>query len=72
MLIKKLHEMGVKSDHAYNAAVGSIGLSMMVWFMSKRAEKAGLDRADRWGIFVGTWAPTLFGLGNALRQSEQE
>lgn len=72
MLIKKMHEMGVKSEYAYNAAVGSIGLSVLVWFASKRTENAGLDRADRWGIFVGTWAPTLFGLGNALHQYEQK
>ena len=26
---------------------------------------------SRWGIFVGHWAPTLFGLGNALRTYEK-
>jgi hypothetical protein len=36
-----------------------------------RAESAGTDRADRWGIFVGHWAPTFFGLGNALRSYEK-
>lgn len=72
MLINKMHEMGVKSEHVYNAAIGSIGLSVMVWFASKESESAGLARADRWGIFVGTWAPTLFGLGNALRQYEDK
>lgn len=71
MLIKKLHETGIKSEHAYDAAVVSVGLSVAVWSTSLRAEKAGLDRADRWGIFVGMWAPTLFGLGNALRLYER-
>jgi len=32
---------------------------------------AGVDREDRWGIFVGQWAPTFFGLGLALSQYEQ-
>jgi hypothetical protein len=32
----------------------------------------GTDRADRWGIFVGRCAPTLFGLGNALRTYEKK
>lgn len=36
MMIKKLHEMGVHSDHVYTAAVGSIGLSVVVWLMSRR------------------------------------
>lgn len=72
MLVKTMHEMGVKSEYIYNAAMGSIGLSVVAWFASKESESAGLDRADRWGIFVGTWAPTLFGLGNALRQYEEK
>ncbi|WP_216853450.1 hypothetical protein [Phytoactinopolyspora halotolerans] len=63
--------MGVRSDHVYNAAVGSIGLSVIAWLTSKKGEKSGSACADRWGIFVGTWAPTLFGLGNALHQYEQ-
>jgi hypothetical protein len=54
------------------AAFASIGLSVAAWFMSKNKEKADLDRADRWGIFVGTWAPTFFGLGNALQHYEQK
>lgn len=28
--------------------------------------------ADRWGIFVGQWAPTFFGLDLALHQYEDQ
>jgi hypothetical protein len=35
------------------------------------AEEAGTDRAGRRGIFTGHWAPTFFGLGNALRSHEK-
>jgi hypothetical protein len=70
---KKLHDMGLRSEHAYTAAVASIGLSVFTWAASLRAEPgSGLDRADRWGIFVGEWAPTFFGLGVALSHYEQE
>ena len=66
-MIKKLHEMGMRSEHAYTAAFASIGLSIATWAMSLNAEPgAGIARADRWGIFVGEWAPTFFGLGLAL------
>ncbi|MEV6131012.1 hypothetical protein AB0M05_30060 [Streptomyces violaceusniger] len=72
-MIKKLHDMGLRSEHAYTAAVASIGLSILTWAASLRAEPgAGLDRADRWGIYVGEWAPTFFGLGLALSHYEQE
>ncbi|MCU7827256.1 hypothetical protein KSNIM_37610 [Kitasatospora sp. DSM 101779] len=44
---------------------------MIAWATSVKAEKhAGVERADRWGIFVGEWAPTFFCLGLALANYE--
>jgi hypothetical protein len=71
VMIEQLHNAGLKSDYAYIAGFASIGLSFLAWGLSKSAEDAGMDRADRWGIFVGHWAPTFFGLGNALRSYEK-
>ncbi|MFB6628453.1 hypothetical protein ACFCWY_01000 [Streptomyces sp. NPDC056362] len=70
MIIKKLHEAGLRSEHAYLAAVGSIGLSLSSWLASSQREN--LERADRWGIFVGEWAPTFFALGLALANYERD
>lgn len=73
MIIEKLHGMGIRSEHAYLAAFVSIGVSVATWVGSLKAEPgADLARADRWGIFVGEWAPTFFGLGLALSQFEQQ
>ncbi|MDQ0745857.1 hypothetical protein QF034_000088 [Streptomyces africanus] len=75
MIIKKMHEVGIRSEHAYMAAFGSIGFSAFIWMVSLKAEPgapADLARAHRWGIFVGEWAPTLFGLGLALSHYEQQ
>ncbi|WP_371477405.1 hypothetical protein [Kitasatospora sp. NBC_00315] len=71
MIVRKLHEAGVTSEHAYAAAFGSIGLSLVSWVTSMKAEHAGVERADRWGIFIGEWAPTFFGLGLALAGYEK-
>ncbi|MBQ0984930.1 hypothetical protein KBZ10_10455 [Streptomyces sp. F63] len=72
-MIQKLHDKGLRSEHAYTAGFVSIGLSVAAWAASLAAEPGrGLDRADRWGIFVGEWAPTFFGLGVALSQYEQQ
>ncbi|MEV7996156.1 hypothetical protein AB0O67_30965 [Streptomyces sp. NPDC086077] len=72
MIIKKMHEMGVRSEHAYMAAMASIGLTVAAWAGSLKLEPGtGLARADRWGLFVGEWAPTFFGLGLALSHYEQ-
>lgn len=70
-MIKKLHEAGLRSEHAYTAGLGSIAASFLAWAVSEKQEDAGRDRADRWGIFIGEWAPTFFGLGLALAQYEK-
>lgn len=72
MIIKKFHDMGIRSEHAYIAGIASIGLSFASWVTSMTAEQAGVERADRWGIFVGEWAPTFIGLGLALSHYEQQ
>ncbi|MFD6096902.1 hypothetical protein ACFVWN_18800 [Nocardiopsis flavescens] len=69
-MIKKLSEMGVTSELAYAAGFASIGLSVAAWVVSKKKEDADTDRADRWGLFVGEWAPTFFALGVALKLEE--
>ncbi|MFJ8406404.1 hypothetical protein ACIQ9K_39015 [Streptomyces microflavus] len=72
MIVKMLHEKGLKAEHAYTAAFASIGLSIVSWCGSMKAESAGTARADRWGIFVGEWAPTFFALGLALANYERD
>lgn len=71
-MLRKLHKAGISSEMAFTAGFISIGLSVLSWAASVYKEKAGLDRADRWGIFVGEWAPTLFALGVGLRLEEQK
>jgi hypothetical protein len=71
-MIKQLHELGFKSEYAYIGGFASIVLSFLSYFASRA--KKGHDKAqsDRWGIFVGHWAPTFFALGVALRLEEQD
>lgn len=72
MIVQMLHASGVRSEWMFDAGFASIGLPFLSWFLSKRGESAGLDRADRWGIFVGEWAPTFMALGVALRTYEKD
>ncbi|WP_344236910.1 hypothetical protein [Actinocorallia libanotica] len=65
-----MHQKGVTSQMLFTAGFASIGLSFASWMLSKKAEAAGIDRADRWGIFIGEWAPTFFALGTAMRMEE--
>ena len=68
LVIKRLHEMNVTSDMAYIAAMASIMLSIVAWFTRR---EDNLDQAERLGIFIGLWAPTLAIFGRALEDQER-
>jgi hypothetical protein len=69
-MIKFLRGLGITSDLAYVAAIASIGASVVAWTMSSKMEDAPGEKADRWGIYVGLWAPTFMALGNAFKIDE--
>jgi hypothetical protein len=69
-MIKKLHEAGIKSDYAYAAGFASVALTYLSHWTSRMRKDSDKAQADRWGIFVATWAPTMFALGTALRLEE--
>ena len=69
-MIKILRDLGITSDAAYLAAVASIGASVAAWAASRAMEDAPGEKADRWGIYVGLWAPTFMALGNAIKVDE--
>jgi len=48
-----------KSKVCYYASLTSVALSILAWNLMGDADPA---HAERWGIFVGLWAPTLMGL----------
>lgn len=70
-MLSVLHNLGLRSEHAYNAGLVSVGLSVVSWTASRFGNKDSKPQADRWGIFVGHWAPTFFGLGLALSEFEK-
>jgi hypothetical protein len=70
-MIRIMRKAGITSSMLYTAGLASIGLSVASWFTSRNLESKGIARADRWGIFVGQWAPTFFALGNAMRLEEE-
>lgn len=69
-MIKFLRSIGITSDIAYVASIASIGASVAAWTASRNMEDAPGEKADRWGIYVGLWAPTFMALGNAIKIDE--
>ena len=48
-----------KSDIFYYASLASVALSIAAWSLYGHLDPA---HAERWGIFLGLWAPTLMSL----------
>lgn len=69
-VIAALSNAGVKSEWAYAGAFAAIGLTYVSYFTSRGKKGDSKAQADRWGIFISTWPPTLFALGNALKLAE--
>jgi hypothetical protein len=69
-IIAALSDAGVKSEWAYAGAFAAIGLTYVSYFASRGKKGDSKAQADRWGIFISTWPPTLLALGNALKLAE--
>lgn len=70
-VINRLHRGGFKSEYAYIGAFGSIALSLVSWVVSRNKTGDSKAQSDRWGIFIGHWAPTFMALGIALKLEEE-
>ena len=67
MLLRLLRSTGVTPDMLYAASLGSIVLSLALWFVPRGGDDSEKGRPERLAIFVGLWPPTLFLMGHALR-----
>ncbi len=67
-MIKLIRSLGINSELLYVLSMGSIVASIAAWAGSRsQQDKAS---AERWGIFVGLWAPTFVSLANAVKADE--
>ena len=70
MLVDRLHKFGISSDILQVLGFASIFASIATWRAAKTSGDAA--HAERFGIFVGLWAPTFFVLANQLVTQEAE
>lgn len=67
MFIKFFRKVGLSTDIMYALAFASIGVSIATWAAAKSKGDADTGaHAERFGVFIGLWAPTFVGLGNAI------
>jgi hypothetical protein len=70
--VRFLSDLGVQSKHAYWGGFASIVIALVAWLASQGKDSNDKAQSDRWGIFIGHWAPTFFGLGIALKLEEKK
>ena len=66
MPTRHLNDVGLRGWHLHLASLGSIGLCIGLWIRAKTVDQDERGNAERRAIFVGLWAPTLWGMGSSL------
>ena len=70
MLVQQMNKLGISSDVLQVAGFVSIFASIATWRMAKGSGDAA--HAERFGIFVGLWAPTFFALAGQVALAEDQ
>ena len=68
MRVQQMNKLGNSSDVLQVAGFASITASIATGRMAKGSDD--VQHAERFGIFVGLWAPTFFALASQVAQAE--
>lgn len=68
-MIQLFRSVGLSQDLIYVLGLASVGASIAVWNARTGRDQA---HAERFGIFVGLWAPTFFAIGNGLARDRAD
>lgn len=68
-MVQLLKKVGLSQDLMYVLGFASVGASIAVWNAKKGDDSA---HAERFGIFIGLWAPTFFAIGNGLARDRAD
>ena len=67
MVVRLLHRAGARGDHLHLASFAAIGMCLTLWVRAKTIDQEQRGNAERRAIFVGLWPPTLWLIGESLR-----
>jgi hypothetical protein len=61
----------VRPIHLQGASLASIGLCIGLWLRAKTVDQDERGNAERRALFVGLWPPTIWLIGESVRQEER-
>jgi hypothetical protein len=65
-----LYRIGARGWMGHGSSLGSVGLCVGLWIRAKTVDQDERGNAERRALFVGLWAPTLWLIGDSLREHE--
>jgi hypothetical protein len=71
MIVTLLRRAGFRGSQFHALALGSVGLCIGLWIRAKTVDQDERGNAERRAIFVGLWAPTLWGMGDSIGSVER-
>lgn len=70
MIEKALQRTGMRGEALHLLSMGSVALCIGLWIRAKTVDQTERGNAERRALFVGLWAPTLWLIGDSLRDAE--
>lgn len=70
MVVRLLHRVHVRSAHLHLASLCTIGLCLGLWVRAKTVDQDQRGNAERRALFVGLWPPTMWLIGDSLKDQE--
>lgn len=70
MVVRLLHQIGMRSSHLHLLSAGAVGLCIGLWIRAKTVDQVERGNAERRALFVGLWPPMLWLIGDSLRSCE--
>ncbi len=65
-----LRRAGLRGTHLQLASLGSVALCIGLWIRAKTVDQDERGNAERRALFVGLWPPTLWLIGDSIRDEE--
>jgi hypothetical protein len=65
-----LRRVGLRPIHLQVASLSSVALCIGLWIRAKTVDQDERGNAERRALFVGLWPPTLWLIGDSIRDQE--
>ena len=69
MIVSLLRRLGLRGSEFHALSLGSVALCIALWIRAKTVDQDERGNAERRALFVGLWAPTLWQIGDSLRET---